>query len=218
MGYALSNVWDNMALGCDMKLGAIFGVAAIALLVVSLHAQQPCQRPTEMRASVENRSFIEGAPGAAPPGWFLGPEWFQPPHTPVYEARIASGAACNGGQQCGMVQSLREDPSVPLSFLYQVIDAAPHRGQVLRFRAAVRADVAQGSMARLLVRVHRKDCSTSFRDDMGDHPITAGAWAFYEIQAPVALDAGDIEFGMQLVGQGAAWIDNISMDFAGIAR
>lgn len=73
-------------------------------------------------------------------------------------------------------------------------------------------------MARLLVRVHRTDCSTSFRDDMGNHPITGGAWSPYEIQAPIALDAQDIEFGMQLIGQGAAWIDNISMTFVDAAR
>jgi hypothetical protein len=61
----------------------------------------------------------------------------------------------------------------------------------------------------LLDRVHRTDCGTSFRDDMGDHAITGSAWPPYEIQAPIAPDARDIEFGMQLIGQGAAWIDNI---------
>ncbi|MCU1262788.1 MAG: hypothetical protein JWO80_5673, partial [Bryobacterales bacterium] len=40
----------------------------------------------------------------------------------------------------------------------------------------------------------------------------------YEIQAPIALDARDIEFGMQVFGQGAAWIDNISMTFADAVR
>jgi hypothetical protein len=78
----------------------------------------------------------------------------------------------------------------------------------------VRADVALGSVARLLVRVHRVDCSTSFRDDMADHPITASTWSPYEIQAPIALDARDVEFGLQLIGQGQAWIDNISMTFS----
>jgi uncharacterized protein (TIGR02246 family) len=48
---------------------------------------------------------------------------------------------------------------------------------------------------------------------MDGHPITSATWAFYEIDAPIGADARDIEFGMQLVGHGAAWIDNISMDF-----
>jgi uncharacterized protein (TIGR02246 family) len=101
-----------------------------------------------------------------------------------------------------------------LSFLHQVVDATPYRGKWLTFRAAVRADVDSGSVARLLVRVHTTDGGTSFRDDMGAHPISSATWAFYEINAPIGVDARDIEFGMQLVGHGAAWIDNISIDFS----
>lgn len=101
-----------------------------------------------------------------------------------------------------------------LSFLYQNVDATKYRGKMLTYRASVRADVASGAMARLLVRVHRMDCSTSFRDDMGDHPITASGWSSYQLHAPIGQDARDIEFGMQLIGSGAAWIDNITMTFA----
>jgi hypothetical protein len=199
-----------------MKLGTLWGMAAVAGLALSLYAQQSvyapqCQPPREMRAAVENMNFAEGAPGAPPPGWYLGPEWFMPPHTPVYEAQVASGAACNGGNLCATVHSIRDDRSIQLAFLYQVLDAAQYRGKRVTFRAGVR-------VARLLVRVHRTDCSTSFRDDMGSHPITAGAWATYEIQAPIDPDARDIEFGMQLIGRGAAWIDNVSMDFAAIGK
>lgn len=56
--------------------------------------------------------------------------------------------------------------------------------------------------------------TTSFRDDMENHPITSNAWSFYQIRAPVVSEARDIEFGMQLVGTGTAWIDNISMTFS----
>jgi hypothetical protein len=48
---------------------------------------------------------------------------------------------------------------------------------------------------------------------MGDHPVTSGGWAQYEIRAPIAMDAYHMEFGMQLIGQGAAWIDHISMEY-----
>ena len=83
---------------------------------------------------------------------------------------------------------------------------------MLSFRLS--AAVGARSVARLLVRIHRKDCSTTFRDDMGNHPIISGDWAPYQIQAPIADDAYQIEFGLQLIGQGAAWIDRISMAFA----
>lgn len=187
----------------------VFGGAVF--LAAFCHAQSA---PREMRATFENLNFAEGNPGSPPRGWFLGPEWFMPPHAPVYTAETASGSSCKGGRQCGWVRSIRDDPAIPQSFLYQVVDATQYRGKRLTFRAAVRTDVALGNWARLLVRIHKEDGGTSFRDDMGNHPITSATWAFYEIHAPVGVDARDIEFGMQLVGRGAAWIDSISMDFA----
>jgi hypothetical protein len=198
-----------------MKVTAPAGVAVILVLAFPGDAQQ-CQLPREMRAAMENLRFSEGAPGAAPPGWFLGPYWFNPQMAPAHEALIVSGPSCNGGGQCATVHSI--SAKARLCFLYQVVDATQYRGKRLIYRADVRADVAQGSVARLLVRVHRADCGTSFRDDMGNHPITVNAWSPYEIQAPIALDARDIEFGMQLIGQGAAWIDNISMTFVDAVR
>lgn len=194
-----------------MRGTALFAVAATAI-VVGLPGQTPtCQPPRELRPAIENLKFAEGAPGTAPSGWFLGPYWWNHQVMPPHEARIVSGPSCNGSPQCATIHSLSANART--CFLYQVIDATQYRGKRLTYRADVRTDVAQGSMARLLVRVHRTDCSTSFRDDMGDHPITEAAWSPYEIQAPIALDAQDVEFGLQFKGQGAAWIDNISMTF-----
>jgi hypothetical protein len=190
------------------------GLTVVVALGGLGNAQQKCQALREMKAEPENLKFAASTPGTAPSVWLLGPEWFMPPHEPVYKALIVSAASCNGSQQCAAVRSVRVDPTIPLAFLYQVVDAARYRGKWLTFRAAVRTDVAAASVARLLVRVHRNDCTTSFRDDMGDHPITAGTWSTYEIHAPISLDAGDIEFGMQLIGPGEAWIDNISWRIA----
>jgi hypothetical protein len=121
-------------------------------------------------------------------------------------------------RQCAILHSIRDDSPNRLVFLYQIIEAKQYRGKRLTFRAevkahVVKADVDQVSAARLLVRIHRDDCSTSFRDDMSDRPITANTWSSYEIQAPIPQDARDIEFGMQLLGRGSAWIDHISMVF-----
>ena len=173
---------------------------------------QVCETPKEMHAGFVNLNFT-GASDTAPAGWFIGPEWFMPPHVPVYEAQTVSSSSCNGSQQCATVHSLRDDPHVRFCFLYQVVDATQYRGKVMIYRADVRTKVTLGSAARLLVRIHRSDCSTSFRDDMGDHPITSAAWSPYEIHAPIALNARDIEFGMQVFGEGEAWIDNISVTF-----
>jgi hypothetical protein len=172
-----------------------------------------CGWPEPLKANPENLNFADGPVGAVPSGWNLGPEWFMPPHLPIYEAVTVSAEHCHGSQQCATVHSLRSDPAVSLSFLYQDVDLTQHRGQTLVYRAFVRVDPGMKGVARLLVRHHRSDCSTTFRDDMGNRPIMSGDWASYEIHAPVAVDAYHMEVGMQLIGQGAAWIDQISMRF-----
>src|SRR5579863_6490170 len=166
----------------------LFGVAAFVVLALSGQTQT-CQLPSEMRPTSENVKFTEGTPGAAPPGWFLGPYWWNSQLLPAHDARIVSGPSCNGSPQCATIHSLSANAGS--CFLYQIVDATQYRGKKLIYRADVRADVPQGSVARLLVRVHRTNCSTSFRDDMGNHPITVGTWSPYEIQAPIALDAQD---------------------------
>jgi len=130
----------------------------------------------------------------------------------IYEAINVPAEQCDGSQQCATVHSLRAGSS-SLTFLYQNLDVTQHRGQSLVYRAFVRVDPRQKSVARMLVRLHRKDCSTTFRDDMGNHPVTSGNWSVYEIRAPIANDAYHMEFGLQLIGQGAAWIDHMSMEY-----
>jgi hypothetical protein len=164
-------------------------------------------RPDYVQDRFQNLDFAASTPGVTPLGWHLGPEG-----TPVYAAQTAGSASCNGGKQCGNLRSIGTVPH-GFCFLYQIVDATPYRGKLLAYRATVRADVAGTSVARLLVRIHREDGSTSFRDDMGSHPITSGPWALYEIGAPIPSDARDIEFGMQLFGEGSASIDNISLVF-----
>lgn len=149
-------------------------------------------RPAWIHDRFENLDFSAGSPGAMPPGWLLGPEG-----TSVYTATIATGA-CSHGRQCGNVRSIGLGP-YNLSFLYQNVDATPYRGQWLAYRAAVRADLIGTTVARLLVRIHREDGSSSYFDNMGMHPITSGPWRSYEIDAPIIADARDIEFGIQLM-------------------
>ena len=195
---------------------------AILISVVFCVRPSPAQSKActwpELKPSPLNLNFSQGNVGSAPTGWLLGPEWFMPPHVPAYEALIAAANQCHGSPQCATVHSLRRDPSIPLSFLYQDLDASPYRGQTLLYRAFVRVDRTFEGVARLLVRVHRKDCSTTFRDDMGNRPVVSGEWGAYEIRAPIATDAYHIEFGVQLVGTGAVWIDQISMEFKSAPR
>jgi hypothetical protein len=193
-----------------MRLAAIGGILALSGLAL-LGFDRQCQPPKEMRREALNLSFSDGAPGAAPTSWYLSPEWFLPPHDPVHEAKIVAGAACHGSPRCATVYAVHDSSSTGTAFLYQIVDASPYRGKSLIFSADVRTDVKRGSVARLLLRVHQVDCSTSFRDDMGDKPINSGEWKTYRIKAPLTIDARDVEFGAQLMGPGQAWIDHISL-------
>jgi len=172
-----------------MKLWALlFGLTAFAQT-----------KPDFVQDRFENLDFAAGAPGLPPPGWHLGQG----------TADTIAGTGCRSGKQCATVRSAGGGPA----FLYQIVDATPYRGKRFTFRAAVRAEVSGTTVARILVRVHRDDGGTSFFNNLGDHPITYGRWLFYEIAAPIESDSRDIEFGMQLIGPGSAWIDNVSVVF-----
>jgi hypothetical protein len=162
--------------------------------------------PGWMQETFENLDFAQGKIGETPPGWHLGPE-----HTQVFTAQIVTGSSCNGGAQCAEVKYI--GIGMAMCFLYQNFKAEPYREKLVRFRAAVRADVPAGSFANLLVRVHKLDNSTSFYNDMSNRPITSKDWTFYEIVGLVDKEARDIEFGLQLHGKGSAWIDRVTLNF-----
>ena len=227
-----------------MRLPVLFASVGIAALVaLSVSAQSPARvrvqaAPPEQPApncpddriepAFRNLDFSLGNPGERPPGWNpFEAACYLPPNDSM-AVEIVSGHECYSGQHCAVIKFvpnigegdeviryIRARRATRLWFLHQVVDVTPYRGKTLTFRAAVRAAVSVGGEARLLVRVHRDDSSTSFFDDMGKFPVRSSAWHIYEIQAPIDREAGDVEFGMQLIGQGEAWIDHISMDFTG---
>jgi uncharacterized protein (TIGR02246 family) len=170
------------------------------LVVVSSFAQS---RRTEISNHFENLDFALGSVGDMPPGWHLGPSG-----SGLYAAHIAASAWCLAGKQCGMLGSVGPG-SHEQCFLYQDVDATPYRGKVLVFRATAR--ISDGGLARLLVRVHRTDNSTSFFDNLGAQPIQSAQWKSYQIVFPIDGEAQDIEFGIQLSGEGTLWIDQIYM-------
>jgi len=102
------------------------------------------------------------------------------------------------------------------SALAQALDAAPFRGQVVRFRAAVRTGAGTGGGgAGLWFRVDRLGGSPGFFDNMSDRPIRSGDWSIYEIVGPVAHDATKLTVGLLLHGTGSAWIDASSLQIVG---
>ena len=140
--------------------------AAVVFLVPSAPAQSKACTWPELKASPLNLDFSQGKVGSAPGAWLLGPESFMPPHVPVYEALIAPPYECHGSPQCATVHSLRNDPSIPLSFLYQDLDAAPYRGQTLIYRAFVRVVRREGVL---------RGCLYGFTEKIAQRP-SAMTW------------------------------------------
>ena len=126
-------------------------------------------------------------------------------------------ANCKSGAQCAKLEAYGFAFPEPC-FLSQGIDAAAYRGKSFIFRAKLRAEVAAPSIVYLLVRVHTGAervpggaIATTFFEHV---PITSEKWSNYAIKGVVDADARDIELGLQILGQGDAWIDDATLRFS----
>lgn len=158
---------------------------------------------------IANADFEKGQVDERPVGWAA-------PTVHGYRVTI-SDEQPKAGKQCAIIQ--RETKPEPRQFgnVMQSIDATPFRGKRVRFRAAVRAEVAgEGNQAQLWFRVDRVSeegtRSTGAFDNMHDRPIKSNEWKHYEIVGDVAEDARIIIVGLLLLGQGKAWIDDASFE------
>jgi hypothetical protein len=188
-----------------------FSLLALAALWPSIARAQAPAPPLALTA---NLGFEQGQPGEVPTGW-LNSSFAR---ENGYTAKIVADRP-ESGRQAALVtlEGERKDPKA-FGNLLTVFDATPYRGQRIRFRAAVRAEVAgAGNQASLWVRVDREGGARGFFDNMADRPITSAEWKTYEISGEVAPDAKAIYLGMMLQGQGKAWIDSASFEALGVA-
>ncbi|HYM59878.1 MAG TPA: S41 family peptidase, partial [Thermoanaerobaculia bacterium] len=188
-----------------MHLRSRFLAAAAALLLAlpTLHAQTALPPPPP--TAPQNLDFEQGTPGSPPPGWH------SPAANGAYTVKIATDAA-KSGKRCVVVESQRAPAPREFGNVMQVLDATPYRGKRLRYRAAVRTDIPQdGGYAGLWLRVDRPEHRIGFFDNMQGRPITEKDWRVYEIVADIDEDAERINFGMMLIGEGKAWLDDVSL-------
>jgi hypothetical protein len=158
-----------------------------------------------------NGGFEEGDVGSEPEGWNVPP-------IPGFKVALTDDSSLVG-RQCAVIRRAGSSEG-PFGNLVQRVDAKPFRGKRVRFRAGVRAEVNERpNQAQLWLRVDRRtpdgQRAMGAFDNMGDRPITAPQWNYYEIVADVAKDAEQISVGMLLVGQGEAWIDDASFEIVG---
>jgi hypothetical protein len=162
---------------------------------------QLANRPT-------NLDFRTGVFGDPPPGW-LNPTGKQ-----GFPASITDQCR-DPGSRCAVLRSETVADPAPFGNLMQAVNAVPFRNKLIRFRAAVRVESSSGGRAQLWVRVDRPGGQMGFFDNMQQRPIVSSVWQEYEIKGEVAADATLLNFGLMLIGGGAAYLDAVSLDVVG---
>lgn len=101
---------------------------------------------------------------------------------------------------------------LPYGAVWQTVDATALRGHRIRLRGQVRT--ANGTHAQLWIRVERGD-ATGFNDDMEKHPVSNAVWAPAEVSGIVDADATRVVIGVQSMGPGTVWYDDLELHVQG---
>lgn len=158
--------------------------------------------------ALKNVGFEDGQTGKQPVGWFF------PPVCKEAGYKLATSEEQPfAGKRCAVLSRTDIKPGDAFGNVLQSLDATSFRGKRIRFRAAVRTEVAgAGNQAMLWLRVDRANNEMGFFDNMSDRPIVTKDWRHFEIVGDVARDARNIVLGMMLVGHGSAAIDDVSFE------
>jgi len=159
--------------------------------------------PLRAQIVIANPNFEAGPRDSIPVGWFARPP-------AGYRVVVTDSGALQGRQAL-----LLDGSSGASGFasVVQRLDATPFRGQRIRYRAWVRAQLTgTGAWDGLWLRVDREGRQVGFFDNMQDRSIVSPAWALYEITGDVADDATAIVYGALLAGEGRMWIDSVTIE------
>ncbi len=124
------------------------------------------------------------------------------------------------GEYCVQIDAVGEGNKNPQLFsnLAQSLDAKPYRGKKVRMRAAVRtAELVGPAAAQLWLRIDLAaddagNAAVGGFDNMQDRPIRTDDWQYYEIVLPVDATAERMIAGMFVLGNGQAWIDDVTLE------
>jgi Transglutaminase-like superfamily len=179
----------------------------VCLGVATAQSPKAKTAPTNPKPPV-NLGFEDGKVGEVPTGWFFPPMCAKD----GYKLALSEDKPF-AGKRCAVLSRVGDTDPQAFGNLIQSVDATDYRGKRVRFKAAVRTNVTgEGNQAQLWFRVDRPNDAMGFFDNMGDRPITAKEWKHYEIIGDIAEDATDIVFGMLLLGNGVAAIDDVTFE------
>lgn len=133
--------------------------------------------------------------------------WFAPVSNEVGGYQVRSTPAHQVGDDRSAVLFRDNQPGYGRNYgeLRQRISAVPYRGRRVRLRAEVRAETGPGARVHLFARA-----GVAY-DGMHDRPITTSDWTAHELELTVPARATTLQFGLVVVGDGAAWIDDVSL-------
>jgi tetratricopeptide (TPR) repeat protein len=147
-----------------------------------------------------NLRFEQGAPGKAPPGWFVT----APPKDADQWAELYR-TGCRSNRGCAVVRTPDNAP-IRVGGLEQTFSATAYRGKSVRLRAWIRMEGGDPEdRAQMWLSVDRAEGLT-------DQPVRSAEWTRCEIVTRIAEDATSIRFGFMSFGRGRAWVDDISVE------
>lgn len=158
----------------------------------------------------QNLDFHEGSEDGVPAGWFVP----QTLRAMGYGAEL-SKAGCKS-EVCAVVTTppgrVQQQPNA-FGNLMQTFPAGAYRGKTIRLRAALRLEASKHSdAAQMWLRVDCAERQACSFDNMGDRPVRTDKWKNVEIKVRVPVDAVSINIGLISIGNGRAWIDEITME------
>jgi hypothetical protein len=110
------------------------------------------------------------------------------------------------GKTCAMIRRVPGRPfGEPFGNIRQFIKASDFRGKEIQFAAAARVEEGIG---HLWLSIDVRHAPTIFQQQT----VTSDKWQKYRIAAKVPQDAFRITYGLAYVGQGAAFIDDVTID------
>jgi hypothetical protein len=165
-----------------------------------------------------NLKFDEGLTGKVPPGWFVP----SLPKDADYLAELRRGEGCRSRTGCALVMVPRNVPG-QVGNLMQSFSAAAYTGRTVRLRAWVRLETffvtsfgvrlpEPEDKAQMWLNVERANRRNGFSDDMHDRPVRTSEWTMCEIVGDIGEDARFINFGVESIGGGRVWVDDVSFD------
>lgn len=97
--------------------------------------------------------------------------------------------------------------------LAQAVSAERFKGKRIRYSGYLRTRDAKSGWAGLWLRVDTVDGKSPVFDNMNDRGVAGSSdWAEYAIEKDVPQDAAVIYVGALLLGDGAVWIDDLSVE------